>query len=624
MLSRQWQLGEFEGEDSGSPIYVKVENRHDKISSIIQKKLGNLESREFEYDDNIPLEVFVERVKPEIATRATNGEIRSQLDLQMQVRLGLQFQKEMDMVLRDFLLDPDVVRRFKRFLAQDQALRFELNDDLDEYESEPIKEFVSMVKGRVINIYRATNLNSTDTLMDRTLKYFINNPVSIPNLTPSQIGEAMQIAFENLKNWWHGNRTPTDPVNREESFFERPPDNFSFWNPKQLEYDFKVQISSKDASKKLILDASNYKEDHLEWYSFTVAPESTEDFELPLESELEPRPSEPPPPDPIASNLRFAGMPEKRWWNFEDNYVDFGSINPKKNNIASILLMEFALVHSPDWYIIPYQMTVGTINKIEKLAVVDCFGDEALIEPAGHTKSELDMIAKADKSWDSWGMFTLSEKYKDKDRQHYTPYFLLPPTLDYVLAGTPLEEVKMLRDETANLVWAVEMMYRSMYGVPVSGYDRAVLLQRKIKEALSAQERDKEPGKELDKPLKYTLMTNVPWNWIPFIPVNAQDGTTLPLDPLQKQIELQRASMINPVNGDPIRPNSRLLNEVQPSYYIDEVEVPRNGIIVSENFQRSIWHTGDIFLWIGRKRHYGAGEDSSGLKFDSIPLKKKL
>ena len=69
-------------------------------------------------------------------------------------------------------------------------------------------------------------------------------------------------------------------------------------------------------------------------------------------------------------------MPEKRWWNFEDTYVDFGSINPKKNNIAGILIMEFALVHSPDWFIIPCKMSVGSINKIDKLAVNYCFGDE--------------------------------------------------------------------------------------------------------------------------------------------------------------------------------------------------------------------------------------------------------
>ena len=84
-------------------------------------------------------------------------------------------------------------------------------------------------------------------------------------------------------------------------------------------------------------------------------------------------------------------MPEKRWWNFEDSYVNFGLINPKLNNLATILLMEFALVYSPDWYVIPHQAAMGTINKIEKLTVVDCFGEESQIEPAGQTKSELDM-----------------------------------------------------------------------------------------------------------------------------------------------------------------------------------------------------------------------------------------
>ena len=123
--------------------------------------------------------------------------------------------------------------------------------NLDEYEAETTRKFVSIVKGRVINIYRATNLDSTDILMARTLQYFVNNPVSIPNLTPTHIGEAMQIAFENLKSWWYGNRTPTDAVNREEPFFEIPPENLSLWNPRQLEYDFKVQIAPKNTSREI-------------------------------------------------------------------------------------------------------------------------------------------------------------------------------------------------------------------------------------------------------------------------------------------------------------------------------------------------------------------------------------
>src|SRR5687767_11939813 len=66
MLTRQWQLGEFEGEDSGSPIYVKVENRQDKISGVLQND-GSV----FDYDDSIPLEVHVERTRLEVPTGRT-------------------------------------------------------------------------------------------------------------------------------------------------------------------------------------------------------------------------------------------------------------------------------------------------------------------------------------------------------------------------------------------------------------------------------------------------------------------------------------------------------------------------------------------------------------------------
>lgn len=117
-------------------------------------------------------------------------------------------------------------------------------------------------------------------------------------------------------------------------------------------------------------------------------------------------------------------------------------------------------------------------------------------------------------------------------------------------------------------------------------------------------------------------MTSVPRNWIPIIPVHVADGPNSTLDPLHKHIKLQRASMVDPINSKSIRPDSRLLKEVTTPYYIEEQEVPRNGITVSENCQRTKWHTGESFLWIARKKFYGAGEGSSGLQFDSISLKK--
>ena len=63
MLTRQWQLGEFEGEDSGSPIYVKLDYRQEQISELLRNDESHLN-----YDGNIPLEVYVERTRLEVAT----------------------------------------------------------------------------------------------------------------------------------------------------------------------------------------------------------------------------------------------------------------------------------------------------------------------------------------------------------------------------------------------------------------------------------------------------------------------------------------------------------------------------------------------------------------------------
>ena len=79
------------------------------------------------------LKHMLKEYRLEVATHAANGDMESQLDLQMQVRLGLQFQREIDVLLKDLLVDPAELRKFKRFLAQDPDFRFELNDKQGEY-----------------------------------------------------------------------------------------------------------------------------------------------------------------------------------------------------------------------------------------------------------------------------------------------------------------------------------------------------------------------------------------------------------------------------------------------------------------------------------------------------------
>ena len=56
MLTRQWQFGEFEGEDAGSPVTAQVIGEHSKPD-----RVGFPGGKVFTYDENIPLETKVER-----------------------------------------------------------------------------------------------------------------------------------------------------------------------------------------------------------------------------------------------------------------------------------------------------------------------------------------------------------------------------------------------------------------------------------------------------------------------------------------------------------------------------------------------------------------------------------
>ena len=105
--------------------------------------------------------------------------------------------------------------------------------------------------------------------------------------------------------------------------------------------------------------------------------------------------------------------------------------------------------------------------------------------------------------------------------------------------------------------------------------------------------------------IRYVAGTTVPANWIPFIPVHAEDSVS--------EIRLQRARM---AGGKP--PRGRLLREPGSPYFIDEEEVPRAGIYVERSWQRARWLNGRTLIWVGRRKTAGRGEGWSELVFDRI------
>jgi hypothetical protein len=285
----------------------------------------------------------------------------------------------------------------------------------------------------------------------------------------------------------------------------------------------------------------------------------------------------------IPSPIKFKGMPLPRFWMMEDSQTDFGKIDTSVTGLLHLLLAEFGLIYSNDWFMLPYPMSINSVCEIKNIVITDVFGQHVLVRPAGRG---------SETRWHRWAMFHQTDR---SDTKRNTNIFYLAPALTNSLEGDPLEEVILLRDEMANMVWGVEATVPSQAGRGVSGTEMA----RPISEPAPFVP----VGTTAE--IRYLLGSTVPENWIPFIPVHLPSSIS--------EIRLQRATL---PGAKP--PKGVLLREAQPVYFINEEEVPRSGISVQRSYQRTRWIQGRTYLWIGRRKETGKGEGWSNLRFDQI------
>jgi hypothetical protein len=233
--------------------------------------------------------------------------------------------------------------------------------------------------------------------------------------------------------------------------------------------------------------------------------------------------------------------------------------------------------------------------------VTNVFGERTWIEPAG---------SGPDDAWQRWSLFGVNVR-DDADAPADTS-LLLAPTVPKIQEGDPIEEVMLVRDEMANMVWGVERTVPLPSGEARRGAEAG-------RETLAYLRRLAGPppaGRVAD--VRYELMSSVPEQWIPFVPVHVPGDT--------REIQLQRASLPRDVPGLPealakVRPRTALLREGIDAglpYVVHEEEVPRAGAVVEQSFQRTRWRGGRTVVWLGVRRGTGRGESSSGLAFDRL------
>jgi len=173
------------------------------------------------------------------------------------------------------------------------------------------------------------------------------------------------------------------------------------------------------------------------------------------------------------------------------------------------------------------------------------------------------------------------------------------------------------------MVWGIEQTVTLATGTPIAGAraGRAVrgwhqrLLDERL--TLDPDERRIVPASAA---LRYRVMTSVPEEWIPLLPVHVPQDT--------RETQLQRGAMPRILEGDPappakIRPQATILRSgldesPRRPYFLHEEEVPRAGTRVTVRWQRARWSDGRVVVWRGAQKAAGRGEASSGLTFDTL------
>lgn len=287
-----------------------------------------------------------------------------------------------------------------------------------------------------------------------------------------------------------------------------------------------------------------------------------------------------PSPSPLPAGIRFRGMPNARWWEFEDASIDPGAIDAGPSEVARLAFLEFALVYANDYFALPLRLPIGSLCRIHNLVVRDSFGVRQRIESAVRTGRP---------GAPRWAMFSFTQRGADGAAAGLSDLFLLPPLALQPITGRPLEDVLLVRDEMANLAWAIERRREGEDGRALEAAEVAV------------REAEPEPVAGQDAALRYRLGTTVPPHWFPLVPQRDASGLHLVLQAMADRVP-------------PPAPRGRLLALGGPP--IVDAEVPREGTRLQREPAMARWTDGSCHAWVQYVRRTGRGEGSSGLCFD--------
>ena len=569
MLTRQWQFGEFKGDDCGSAIWAKVKIEHAELSSISNG------TQSIEINKDNALEHHVERMNIHI-TEA----VRIESAYRFKKSIDFSSIKNKSQQIVKYLQTKYPLASFTDVDSNtSEKTTKEIISEIKKQKNTHLEAFLAAFGSRSFDGYHVYLSIKANTILDTTLK----------NIVSTGDQSEFNALCKSYATWFKATYQPVD-------------DESNFWVDEKLGYE--LSVSSKALQKKYAVE--DYHSGRLSWYSFDVEEETTTHTkeEFTMEKYL----------TFIPTLAEFPGSPNKRLWTFEDAKIAMGNSELSADSLANAVILQYTTMYGNDWLVTPMELNAGMISQVKGIMVTDVFGVRYFIDSStGQTSPETSYSGK-------WEMFTTSKKgaYEKQDFKTDGRLFF-PPTVARTEESMAVEEVQFLRDEMANMVWAVETKINDNCGNTLDGDNYAA----EVNEALNALNIKSEGLEETEADYSYLFQNNVPLNWIPFSPVKFSPGEANAI----REIRFQRSTMPLFIKDsfEPIRPSTRLMrtgindkDEVKAYKFINEEEILAIGTKVALTNQRTRWFKGKTFNWLGDKKEISRTQANSGLSFDEL------
>lgn len=556
LLGRQWQFGEFAGSDAGSAIFATLARQVDPVSVV--------------------------GAGPDDGVDAVTERLPLRFPMLVRARLGRALLSRLDAAAvaagaLDPPYDPQAYRAlFARVLGPQDA------DPTD-----PVGRARDATAPRAVRARALLGGRSVDGVRVVEALPAVPTIAALPAELAAGIPSAHQplvlAVLTGFRDWFTRTFLQPDGAGDEH------------WRADQLEYA--VTATMADGVTDQRLSAAAHRGGALDWYSFdqdvAVTPATATTPPVDVRSVF-PVPAE------------YPGMPKPRWWQFEDAAVDLGRLSADATDAARIVVSEFALLYSNDWFTITCRQPVGSVAELQAVIVTDVFGWRTLVKPT---------VAPTGGDWTGWDAFSLAPRPSGPPVAPLPQHLFVPRTLPQILDGDPTEQVMFVRDETADMVWAIEQR------IPdgLDGSRDAAEASRRLRGQLAGDDQPTGGPSAGADALRYTLQTEVAENWIPFVPVH--------LPGQLRAIQLQRGTMrrtVAPI-GSLIRPVTSILRPGiddadvrQAPYFVHEEEISKAGVVIAGLRRRGRRYDGTPVVWNARRVTAGRGSGRSGLTFDRI------